>query len=233
MSGMIRHLRRTALFMAGSAFVGLALTAAPTTATAAAAPRTTTTQVPTFRELPEPPDAVKARELLADLVIADEDDVPGYSRAKFPHWITQSGTCETREVVLQRDGQGVVQDDQCRATSGTWYSEYDGKTVESASGIDIDHVVPLKEAWRSGASEWSTPERRAFANDLTDSQLIAVSAASNRSKGDKDPGSWKPPLQSYHCTYSRAWISVKATYQLTANPAEAAALAEMLDTCAT
>nr|WP_329814148.1 DUF1524 domain-containing protein [Streptomyces sp. JV185] len=125
-------------------------------------------------------------------------------------------------------------DDQCRAISGTWYSEYDGKTVESASGIDIDidHIIPLKEAWRSGASEWSTPERPAFANDLTDSQLIAVSANSNRAKGDKDPGNWKPPLQSYHCTYSRAWISVKAAYHFTSNPAEAAALAEMLDTCA-
>ncbi|MFE9492247.1 MULTISPECIES: hypothetical protein [unclassified Streptomyces] len=48
--------------------------------------------------------------------MTEEDDVPGYSRAKFPHWITQHGTCDTREVVLQRDGQ----DDQCRAVSGTW-----------------------------------------------------------------------------------------------------------------
>ncbi|MET8747559.1 DUF1524 domain-containing protein [Streptomyces sp. NPDC004728] len=97
----------------------------------------------------------------------------------------------------------------------------------------MDHVVPLKEAWRSGASEWSTSERRAFANDLTHSQLIAVLYSSNRKKGDKDPGDWKPSLQSYWCTYSRAWISVKASYQLTANPAEAAALSEMLDTCGT
>ncbi|WP_331754146.1 HNH endonuclease family protein [Streptomyces sp. NBC_00826] len=227
---MIHRLRRTALLTAVSALAGLALTAAPTTATAAS-PHTLATQAPTLRELPEPPDAVKARELLTGLVIADEDDVPGYSRAKFPHWIIQYGTCDTREVVLQRDGRDVVQDEQCRAVSGTWYSEYDGKTVESASGIDIDHVVPLKEAWRSGASEWSTSERRAFANDLVDSQLIAVSAGSNRAKGDKDPGNWKPSLQSYWCTYSRAWISVKATYHLTANPAEAAALSQMLDTC--
>ncbi|WP_457473077.1 HNH endonuclease family protein [Streptomyces sp. TE4109] len=151
--------------------------------------------------------------------MADEDDIPGYSRSKFPHWITQYGTCDTCEVTPRRDGQDVVQDDQCRAVSGTWYSEYNGKTITSASGIDIDidHVVPLKEAWRSGASQWTTPKRRAFANDLADSQLIAVSAGSNRGKGDKDPGNWKPPLQSYWCTYSRARISVKATYQLTAN----------------
>ncbi|MCX5115345.1 HNH endonuclease family protein [Streptomyces sp. NBC_00378] len=229
---MTRHLRRTLVLTAVSALAGLGLTAAPATATPAG-PHTPAGQIPSLRELPEPPDAVKARELLTDLVVADEEDVPGYSRTKFPHWITQYGTCDTREVVLQRDGQDVVQDDQCRSISGTWYSEYDGKTVASASGIDIDHVVPLKEAWRSGASQWTTPERRAFANDLVHSQLIAVSASSNRAKGDKDPGNWKPPLQSYWCTYSRAWISVKANYQLTANPAEAAALSEMLDTCGT
>ncbi|GAA1339590.1 hypothetical protein GCM10009647_082800 [Streptomyces sanglieri] len=117
---------------------------------------------------------MNARELLAGLVVVDEDDVPGYSRAKFPHWITQHGTCDAREVVLQRDGQDVVQDDRCRAVSGTWYSEYDGLTIDSASRVDIDHGVPLKEAWCSGASQWSTPERRAFANDYR--QLEAVTA---------------------------------------------------------
>ncbi|MFD8823864.1 HNH endonuclease family protein [Streptomyces sp. NPDC059605] len=228
---MIHPLRRTALLTALSALAGLALTAAPTTATAAAPHTPASSQAPTVRDLPEPPDAAKARELLAGLVIADENDVPGYSRSKFPHWITQYGTCDTREVVLQRDGQGVVQDDQCRAIAGTWYSEYDGRTIETASGIDIDHVVPLKEAWRSGASEWTTPERRTFANDLVHPQVIAVSASSNRKKSDRDPSKWKPSLVSYHCTYSRAWISVKATYHLTADPGEAAALAQMLDTC--
>ncbi|MCX5165451.1 HNH endonuclease [Streptomyces sp. NBC_00053] len=150
---------------------------------------------------------MKARELLAGLAVADEDDIPGYSRAKFPHWITQYGTCDDREVVLQRDGQDVVQDDQCRAVSGTWCSEYDGLTVDSASRVDIDHVVPLKEAWRSGTSQ-------------RPSGMLSPTA----------PGCWKPSLQSYWCTYSRAWISVKASYHLTANPAEAEALSRMLDT---
>ncbi|MFF3735530.1 HNH endonuclease family protein [Streptomyces sp. NPDC002476] len=231
---MLEHLHRhTALLAAVSALAGVALTA-PTTAIAVTPhPHASAGQAPAIRELPEPPDAVKARELLRGLVVADENDVPDYSRSKFPHWITQYGTCDTREVVLQRDGQDVVQDDQCRATSGTWYSEYDGRTITSASGIDIDHIVPLKEAWRSGASEWTTNKRRAFANDLTSSQLIAVSAGSNRSKGDKDPGNWRPPLESYHCTYSRAWISVKSDYALTANQSEVDALSQMLDTCNT
>ncbi|MFB6502074.1 MULTISPECIES: HNH endonuclease family protein [unclassified Streptomyces] len=228
---MIRFSRRTAFLAAVSALAGAVLTATPATATSATPASAAARQVPAARELPPPPGADEARLQLAHLTVSEEDDVPGYSRAKFPHWITQSGTCDTREVVLKRDGRNVVQDDQCRAVSGTWYSEYDGKTINTASGLDIDHVVPLKEAWRSGASGWSTDQRRAFANDLTRSQLIAVSAGSNRQKGDKDPARWKPSLESYWCTYSRAWVSVKSLYHLTANPAEVAALAQMLSTC--
>ncbi|WP_176729259.1 MULTISPECIES: hypothetical protein [unclassified Streptomyces] len=120
------HLRRPALFTAVSAVAGIAPTAAPATATWASshapARQASVGQVPSLRELSEPPDAVKARELLGDLVVADEDDVPGYSRAKFPHWITQYSTCDTREAVVQ----GVDQDGQCRAVSGTWFPEYSG-----------------------------------------------------------------------------------------------------------
>ncbi|MFE9573908.1 DUF1524 domain-containing protein [Streptomyces sp. NPDC006692] len=155
----------------------------------------------------------------------------GYSRAKFPHWAMQYGQCDTREVVLHRDGQGVVQDDKCRAVQGTWYSEYDGKTLTAASQVDIDHMVPLAAGWRAGADLWDTAKRKAFANDLVHSQLIAVSAASNRSKGDQTPDLWKPPLRSYWCTYSRAWIDVKHVYELNVTEAEKNALGEMLDTC--
>ncbi|MET8183770.1 HNH endonuclease family protein [Streptomyces sp. NPDC005336] len=183
-------------------------------------------------ELPEPPTAEEARAELDELTVAPEDDVPGYTRAKFPHWIIRHGTCDTREVVLQRDGTDVTQDDQCRAMSGHWVSPYDGVTADAAGQLDIDHVVPLKEAWRSGASGWSTEYRRSFANDLTHSQLVAVSARSNRAKGDKDPARWQPPLASYHCTYSRAWTSVKHVYGLTIDTAERSALEGMLATCA-
>ncbi|WP_443061066.1 GmrSD restriction endonuclease domain-containing protein [Streptomyces sp. NBC_00464] len=155
----------------------------------------------------------------------------GYSRAKFPHWATQYGQCDTREVVLQRDGQDVVRDDKCRAVEGIWYSEYDGRTFTVAGQLDIDHVVPLAAAWRAGADEWDTNKRKALANDLVHSQLIAVSAASNRSKGDQTPDLWKPPLKTYWCTYSRAWIDVKHVYSLNVTAPEKTALEEMLDTC--
>ncbi|MGR3935284.1 HNH endonuclease family protein [Streptomyces sp. BRA346] len=182
-------------------------------------------------ELPEPPAADEARAELAELTVAPETDIPGYSRAKFPHWIIQQGTCDTRETVLARDGEDIAQDDQCRAVSGHWVSPYDGVTADTAAQLDVDHVVPLKEAWRSGAAQWSTQDRRAFANDLTHSQLVAVSARSNRSKADKDPAHWQPPLGDYRCTYGRAWISVKHVYSLTIDTAEHSALEGMLDTC--
>ncbi|WP_236076301.1 HNH endonuclease family protein [Streptomyces coffeae] len=103
--------------------------------------------------------------------------------------------------------------------------------TDAASKIDIDHVVPLKEAWRSGASQWTTADRRAFANDLDHSQLIAVSTHSNRAKSDKDPSDWRPDRLDYHCTYARAWISVKYTYSLTTDEEERAALVDMLNSC--
>ncbi|MFE7560183.1 hypothetical protein [Kitasatospora sp. NPDC057500] len=80
-----------------------------------------------------------------------------------------------------------------------------------------------------GADTWI---RRAFANDLEHSQLIAVSAASNRSKGDKTPDAWRPPAASYWCTYSRAWTDTEHLYGLSVTKPGKAALNEMLDTCA-
>ncbi|WP_432278394.1 HNH endonuclease family protein [Nocardia carnea] len=71
------------------------------------------------------------------------------------------------------------------------------------------HVVALAEAWRSGASEWSAERREEFANDLTNPQLIAVTASSNRSKGDQDPADWMPPNPAAHCTYAQIWVGVK------------------------
>ena len=73
----------------------------------------------------------------------------GYDRDLFPHWEIQTGECNTREIVLERDGENVVQDaDNCKAESGDWYSVYDDEEFDDASEIDIDHVVPLANAWR-------------------------------------------------------------------------------------
>ncbi|MFJ1645482.1 HNH endonuclease family protein [Streptomyces sp. NPDC088258] len=181
--------------------------------------------------MPTPVAAATARTYLATLTVQAEGSSSGYSRDLFPHWITQSGTCNTREVVLKRDGTNVTQDAACAAVSGNWYSEYDGATTTSSSGFDIDHMVPLAEAWRSGASGWTTAQRQAFANDLTRPQLIAVSASSNRSKGDSDPAKWLPSRTAYTCTYVRAWVQVKYYYKLTVDSAEKTALTSALSGC--
>ncbi|MFB9392384.1 HNH endonuclease family protein [Streptomyces coeruleoprunus] len=181
--------------------------------------------------LPGLPSAAEARSRLDGLKVAPHGSMSGYSRSAFSHWAQQGDKCDTRETVLRRDGSGVRRDENCRAVSGTWVSVYDGKTLTSASQIDIDHVVPLANAWRSGARTWDTEKRKAFANDLTGPQLIAVSAASNRAKGDQGPDEWQPPSRAYWCTYARAWTGTKAAYGLSVTVSEKATLTEMLDTC--
>ncbi|MFF4078366.1 HNH endonuclease family protein [Streptomyces sp. NPDC001777] len=214
MSGV--YARRLAVVAASAAFA--ATSALLTTPTAQAA-------------MPTPVSASTARSYLSDLTVSPEGSSTGYSRDKFPHWITQSGACNTREVVLERDGTNVQQDSSCAAVSGSWYSEYDGATWTAASDLDIDHMVPLAEAWRSGASSWTTAQRQAFANDLTRPQLIAVTDNVNQSKGDKDPADWLPSRTSYRCTYARAWVHVKHYYGLKVDSAEKSALQGILNNC--
>ncbi|MFE6844910.1 DUF1524 domain-containing protein [Streptomyces sp. NPDC057686] len=174
----------------------------------------------------------EARTRLAALKVAQPGTMAGYSRAKFTHWAEQGNKCDTREVVLKRDGKDVTQDSECKAVSGTWKSLYDGVVVTEASKMDIDHIVPLAEGWRSGASGWDAAQRKAFANDLTHPQLLSVTAATNRSKGDQSPDLWQPPDKSSWCQYGRAWTTVKSTYGLTVTEPEKKMLSTMLDTCA-
>lgn len=180
---------------------------------------------------PDIPSKSQVQSELNSLTVATEGSMTGYSRDLFPHWTTVSGTCNTRETVLRRDGSNVVVGSDCYPTSGSWYSYYDGVTRYSASQISIDHIVALAEAWRSGASGWTTSRRTAFANDLNGPQLIAVTAEVNSSKGDRDPASWSPPLVSTHCGYSKFWIHTKYRWGLTLQSAEKSALQTMLNRC--
>jgi uncharacterized protein DUF1524 len=187
--------------------------------------------VAAFAAPPTPPGVSTARSQLAALTVSTGDSMTGYSRDKFPHWITESDGCTSREEVLKRDGTGVTVDSDCYPTAGSWHIAYDGTTVTVPSKVQIDHIVPLADAWRSGADKWTTDQRKAFANDLTDPQLIASSAQQNESKGDSDPSEWKPALQSYWCLYARDWIDDKTVWKLTITSDEKTALSSMLDTC--
>ncbi|MEU9870089.1 HNH endonuclease family protein [Actinomadura sp. NPDC048021] len=177
------------------------------------------------------PSAATAASRLATLTVAAESHGSTYDRSLFPHWITISGTCNTRETVLKRDGTNVTTDSACAATSGRWFSPYDGATWTQASDLDIDHMVPLSEAWASGAWSWTTSRRQSFANDLAGPQLWAVTDNVNQAKSDKDPAEWQPSVTSFRCTYARAWIQVKWSWGLTVDSSERSALTTMLGTC--
>jgi hypothetical protein len=114
---------------------------------------------------------------------------------------------------------------------GEWFSVYDGRVLTGPDQVDIDHTVPLANAWRTGAAKWDDDKRADFANDLTRPELIAVSRTSNRSKGDQDPAQWRPPNRGYWCEYAMDWIAVKHHWRLTVTAAEKAALLDMLETC--
>ncbi|KJZ77181.1 hypothetical protein HIM_03502 [Hirsutella minnesotensis 3608] len=184
--------------------------------------------------LPTPPgipSSSTARTLLNGLAVAEPGSGDGYDRDAFPHWETISGRCNTRLFVLKRDGANVRTDNACKSTAGSWKSPYDGATWDDPSDLDIDHMVPLKNAWISGASSWTLEKRTSFANDITRPQLWAVTNSVNRSKSDSSPDEWQPPLASFHCTYAKSWVKVKSYYKLTVTDAEKSALSGMLDTC--
>jgi len=108
---------------------------------------------------------------------------------------------------------------------------YDAVWVDTSSDVNIDHIVALAEAWRSGANTWSSSQRQAFANDLTIAQLIAVSQSSNASKGDRDPSEWMPPNSNTWCIYIREWVWVKDVYNLSVDSPEKSAMASVLANC--
>jgi hypothetical protein len=189
------------------------------------------TAAPTSGSRPGSGSAKDASALLDKLTVADKaGSMSGYSREKFPHWKSTGKNCDVRDSVLERDGTKVKLSG-CNVVAGTWKSIYDDKTLTSPTQVDIDHMVPLANAWRSGAAKWTTDQREAFANDLDRPQLVAVSAGSNRSKGDQDPSTWKPPAQDAWCTYAQDWVTVKSYYKLTVLQKEKDTLKDMLGTC--
>lgn len=176
------------------------------------------------------PDGVG--ELIDLLVVAPEADADGYERELFGSgWIVaDEHGCDTREKVLIDESLTPAQVDAvgCTVVVGDWLSTYDGYETTDASELDIDHVVPLAEAWSSGASRWDDATRVAFANDVDEPRaLIAVTASTNRSKGDRDPADWQPPSQESWCEYVIDWVTVKLRWALSADEAEVGALRNM------
>jgi hypothetical protein len=175
--------------------------------------------------------AATASSELKKLSVSAGFSISGYERDDFHTWDSQGGGCNTRDIVLQRDGKGVKTESDCKIVDGSWTSPYNGKTYSSPTDLQIDHIVPLGDAWESGANSWSNTKRDQFANDLKDDELLAVDSSDNEKKGDADPSSWRPPEQDFWCTYAKDWIEVKMTWSLTITSSEKSALNEMLHTC--
>ena len=162
--------------------------------------------------------------------------LPDYDRGEWRSWFDADGDCQdTRQEVLIEESNIPVtfeSSNQCRVASGDWTGPYTNTAVDNPSDLDIDHMVPLANAHRSGGWTWSKEQKASFANDISYSgHLIATTASANRSKGSRGPEEWRPPDETYWCTYAVDWISIKGRWELTATDGEWNALRDMLDTC--
>ncbi len=162
------------------------------------------------------------------------ETVVAYDRvALFGDWIdADRDGCNTRSEVLQRQSlTAVTYSTGCTVSTGRWYSYLDEAYWTVASDVDIDHLIPLKEAWDSGvyAQGWSASRRLAFANDLGyDYSLEAITDNVNQSKSDRDIAEWLPPAASAHCSYAIRWVAVKYRWNLTVDSNEHARLSSLL-----
>jgi len=178
--------------------------------------------------------SINALALLQQLKVLPNTHQADYNRSFFTLWDDANGDgCNTRAEVLKAQSTKTVgYHGTCTIDSGRWLSRYDGLVFTQGSRLDIDHLVPLAEAWRSGAWHWTSATREAYANDLgSPYSLIAVSASSNRAKGDQDPATWLPPLASYDCTYQARWVATKWRWGLAVDSAEAKTLRANLSQC--
>jgi hypothetical protein len=184
--------------------------------------------------MPAPPSKEVAAAELYELRAYPPGSSTGYDRTLFwptptKDWANFPGAyCDTREMVLRRNGSALAPASGCKVTAGSWHSPYDNTSTTVSSDVHIDHMVPLKNAWISGASNWTPEVRLTFANDLEHPQLIAVSKSSNTSKGERSPDAWMPSETAYHCTYVRAWIHTKRVYHLSVTDTEYAELKRLL-----
>ncbi len=177
-----------------------------------------------------PEEQVDVLSLLSTLVVeAQHLTAPAFGRDQWVHWLDVDGDgCDTRDEVLVAEAVAAPRTSGgCDADGGAWRSIYDGEVGDDPSTFDVDHLVPLAEAHRSGGWSWDAERKTAYANDLGDPRtLVAVSASSNRAKGDRDPAGWLPEVDV--CEYVGDWVAVKARWSLSVDAEEATELSDLL-----
>ena len=162
--------------------------------------------------------------------------IPKYNRDDWIHWSDDDSDCQNiRHEVLQDETLEPVTfttTSNCYVATGKWYGVYTATYYYSASELEVDHFVPLKNAHDSGGYDWSLSKKKEYANYLKDSDhLIAVQSSANGSKGANGPENWKPANTDYWCEYAYDWIRIKDTWGLTATQSEWDALVSMVETC--
>jgi hypothetical protein len=164
------------------------------------------------------------------------EGLPQYDRGDWRHWADVDRDCQnTRHEVLIEESlidPTFKAADECQVLSGQWLARFTGVTVTESTKLDVDHMVPLANAHRSGAWTWDADQKKAYANHLDASNhLIAVTASTNRSKGSRGPEDWRPPDRTYWCQYATDWVHIKSNWSLSVTEAEWSALDDMLATC--
>jgi hypothetical protein len=180
-----------------------------------------------------------AKQRLAKLEVRESGSMTGYTRGKFgPAWEdVDLNRCDTRNDILARDLTQVVLkgQSQCKVARGTLDDPYTATTIDFVAGkktsgrVQIDHVVALAAAWRTGAKRWSADLRLFYANDPL--VLLAVDGPTNNAKGDKDAANWLPPNSTYRCRYVAEQVAVKTKYELWVTSQESAAIEDVLSGC--
>lgn len=241
--------------VAWSMLTACSLAPAPADSDATAAPTRPASQVPpimpsdvaTSSKVSPPPSsqlstmAVKALAQLDRIPVKGSAPKTGYHRSVFGRaWSDDVSVdkgrngCKTREDVLQRDLTDIVMQGKCKVMSGWLDDPFTGERLRFERGVDvrriqIDHVVALGDAWRTGAQQWTPEKRLDFANDLRN--LQATAGWANQQKKAANAASWLPPNRSYRCTYVARQIEVKAAYGLWVVPAERDAMRRVLQPC--
>ncbi|MGV0329498.1 HNH endonuclease family protein [Corynebacterium guaraldiae] len=220
--------------------------AAPTPPTAQESPTEEPSDVTTHT--PDiAPEIAEALAALDSLEVKGRAPRTGYEREEFGQAWSDDVTvefghngCDTRNDILRRDlaPESLVLKEgthDCVALSGTLHDPYSGQDIEFQRGaqtsraVQIDHVVPLADAWQKGAQQWSPEKRRDFANDPRN--LLAVDGPLNQQKGAGDAATWLPPNKGFRCEYARRIVEVKAAYGAWVTAAEKDALRQLLNAC--
>ena len=195
-----------------------------------------TTTAPAGTPIPTAPTSTAEGVTLTIIVAPTSPDRPDYDRGDWRHWIDADRDCQDarQEVLIAESLSGVAYEagDRCRVESGDWFGVYTGESFSDPGDLDVDHMVPLANAHRSGGWAWAKERKADYANDLSyANHLIAVQASANRQKGSKGPEEWRPSRREYWCQYATDWATIKQNWGLTATQPEADALRDMLETC--